>query len=216
MIFFKINSKEEISGLKTERKNISNNKREDTLKSTPFISKYMISVIWLYGLSGSGKSTLSNALNYRLKDSLPIKQLDGDDLRAGLNSNLGFSDADRIENIRRSAEVTKLFVNSGFTCICSFITPSEEARSIMRSIIGKENLLEVFVDAPLDICKQRDPKGLYKRVADGKINHFSGISSSFETPIHQNITLNTETLSINECIDIIINYLKFENKPVTY
>lgn len=172
----------------------------------------MVKVIWLYGLSGSGKSTLSNALNLRLKDSVPIKQLDGDDLRIGLNSNLGFSDADRIENIRRSAEVTKLFINSGFTCICSFITPSEEARAVMRSIIGIENLLEIFVDAPLSLCQQRDPKGLYKKVADGKIGQFSGISSSFETPTKQNITLNTELLTTNECINIILNYLRLENK----
>ncbi len=164
----------------------------------------MVSVIWLYGLSGSGKSTLSAALYNCLKDQVPIKRLDGDDLRTGLNSNLGFSDADRVENIRRSAEVTKLFVESGFTCICSFITPTEESRSIMRLIIGKENLLEVFVAAPIEICQQRDPKGLYKKVANGKINQFTGISSSFETPLFQNITVNSATHNVNECVELIL------------
>lgn len=171
----------------------------------------MISVIWFYGLSGSGKSTLSAALYDCLKDNVLIKQLDGDDLRAGLNSNLGFSDADRVENIRRSAEVAKLFVESGFTCICSFITPTEEARTIMRSVIGKENLLEVFVDAPLEICQQRDPKGLYKKVADGRIGQFSGISSIFETPTLQNITLNTSNNNVQECLQLVLDALKLRS-----
>lgn len=165
----------------------------------------MISVIWLYGLSGSGKTTLSNALSDRLRDIAPIIQLDGDDLRNGLNNNLGFSNSDRIENIRRSAEVAKLFVNSGFLCICSFITPLEEARSVMRKIIGKNQLLEIFVDAPLEICQQRDPKGLYQKVANGMIGQFSGISSAFELPKYQNLTLNTTKHNVNECVEIIVN-----------
>ncbi len=164
--------------------------------------------IWMTGLSGSGKTTIGSALEKKLYGAGLLTQiLDGDIVREGINRGLGFSDADRKENIRRIAEVTKLFVNCGVITICCFVSPTEEIRSIAKSIIGDEDYLEVFVNASLDVCEQRDVKGLYAKARKGEIKDFTGIGSVYETPLNPQIELKTNELSIDSCVDIIMEHL---------
>jgi adenylylsulfate kinase len=140
-------------------------------------------VIWFTGLSGSGKTTLASLLEKRLFEFNYFCQiLDGDNVRSGINKNLVFTDADRIENIRRIAEVSKLFMNCGIILICAFISPTNEMRNMAREIIGDDDFLEVFINTPLEVCEQRDPKGLYKKARAGEIKNFTGISAPFEVP----------------------------------
>jgi len=140
-------------------------------------------VIWLYGLSGSGKSTLANGLERRLwADGFATHLLDGDNVRAGLNRDLGFSDADRAENIRRVAEVAKLFVQAGVVVIAAFITPQRALRQMARQIVGAEDFLEIYVAASFEACARRDPKGLYAKAGAGKVAQFTGRDSAFEPP----------------------------------
>ena len=161
-------------------------------------------VVWFFGLSGSGKSTLCNSI----EKSLFLKKintviLDGDTLRNGLNNDLNFSEEDRNENIRRVSETSKILLNNGVVTLCSFITPLEKNRDLVNSIIGRENILWVFVDTPLDICSKRDTKGLYKLAQKGEIDQFTGVSSLFENPSNvdfisdykENIKHVTEILS---------------------
>jgi adenylylsulfate kinase len=148
-------------------------------------------VIWFTGLSGSGKTSLASLLEKRLFEFNYFCQiLDGDNVRSGINKNLMFTDADRIENIRRIAEVSKLFMNCGIILICAFISPTNEMRNMAREIIGDQDFLEVFINTPLEICEQRDPKGLYKKARAGEIKNFTGISAPFEVP--QNPFLDVE------------------------
>lgn len=159
-------------------------------------------VVWLYGLSGSGKTTLANALDRRLaEDGYVSYVLDGDNVRKGLNGDLGFSDEDRCENIRRVAEVSKLFVDAGVIAINCFITPLQSLRDMAREIIGSEDLFEVFVDASYEACAQRDPKGLYKRVAEGKVAQFTGRDSRFERPENPDLILETEKETPQESLE---------------
>ncbi|MDX8339307.1 adenylyl-sulfate kinase [Draconibacterium sp. IB214405] len=140
-------------------------------------------VIWFTGLSGSGKTTLASKLEKRLFELNYFCQiLDGDNVRSGINKNLRFTEGDRLENIRRIAEVSKLFMNCGIILICSFISPTDEMRNMAREIIGEDDFLEIFVNTPLEVCEQRDPKGLYKKARAGEIPNFTGISSPFEHP----------------------------------
>jgi adenylylsulfate kinase len=140
-------------------------------------------VVWLYGLSGSGKSTLAHMLERVLhEEGRATVLLDGDNLRTGLNSGLGFTEEDRRENIRRVAEVAKLFVDSGLITLCSFICPYRSLRSLARQIIGEKDFLEVYVHATFESCTRRDPKGLYKKAAEGRVAHFTGRDSVFEEP----------------------------------
>ena len=147
-------------------------------------------VIWMTGLSGSGKSTIAGLLERKLLENGFFSQvLDGDNVRNGLNNNLGFSLEDRKENIRRIAEVAKLYMNSGIVTICTFISPTIEVREFAKQIIGKDDFVEIFVDAPLEVCEQRDVKGLYQKARSGEIKDFTGISSPFEPPIKPDLTL---------------------------
>ncbi len=156
-------------------------------------------VLWMVGLSGSGKSTLARALEKDLHQAGFLTQLlDGDNLRTGLNNNLGFSEADRLENIRRAAEVSKLFMNCGIVTICSFISPTEEIRSMAREIIG-EGFMEVYINCPIEICEQRDVKGLYKKVRNGEIKNFTGIDSPFEGPVRPDIEIRTDLEPLEDC-----------------
>jgi len=140
-------------------------------------------VVWLYGLSGSGKSTLANALERRLHaDGFATHLLDGDNVRVGLNRDLGFSDADRAENIRRVAEVAKLFVQAGVVVIAAFITPQRALRQLARGIIGAEDFVEIYVSASFETCARRDPKGLYAKAGAGQVAQFTGRDSAFEPP----------------------------------
>lgn len=162
-------------------------------------------VIWMYGLSGSGKSTLANLLERRLHEAgRMIKVLDGDNIRSGLNSNLGFSDEDRQENIRRVAEVAKLFSEAGIITITSFITPNNELREIARGIIGSNDLLEVYVKASFETCAERDPKGLYAKVKAGEVKQFTGKDSAFEEPNNPDLVVDTEALSEEESLSLLL------------
>ncbi len=150
-------------------------------------------VVWMCGLSGSGKTTLANALDRRLAaEGFRSFVLDGDNVRAGLNRGLGFSDDDRQENIRRVAEVSKLFVQSGMIVINAFITPRAALRELARGIIGPDDLLEVYVEASFDACARRDPKGLYARAKEGAVASFTGRDSAFEPPARAGLVLHTE------------------------
>ncbi len=154
-------------------------------------------VIWLYGLSGSGKSTLAIALERRLHaEGFATQLLDGDNIRTGLNRGLGFSDADRAENIRRIAEVAKLHAHAGLVTLCSFITPLRSLRASAREIIGPADLLEVYVKASFATCAQRDPKGLYAKAAAGGVGQFTGKDSAFEEPVGGSDAASGETATL--------------------
>lgn len=165
-------------------------------------------VIWLTGLSGSGKSTIANQLAKDLhKSGKLVYILDGDNVRMGLNSDLGFSDNDRKENIRRIAEVAKLMSDAGIITITSFISPFIEERQKAKEIIGTENFVEVWISTPLEICESRDPKGLYKRARSGEIPYFTGIDSPYENPVNPDIKIESDKYNLSECSDIIISHL---------
>lgn len=161
--------------------------------------------IWFTGLSGSGKTTIAIALEKELLNKGMLTQiLDGDNIRAGINNNLGFTDADRTENIRRIAEVTKLFVNCGIVTICCFVSPTEEIRNVAKRIIGKDDFIEVFVNTSLEVCEKRDIKGLYAKARKGEIKDFTGISAPFEAPAAPAVEI-TEALSIDESVKRILD-----------
>ncbi|MFU8843060.1 MAG: adenylyl-sulfate kinase [Bacteroidales bacterium] len=165
-------------------------------------------VIWMTGLSGAGKTTIAKYLDEALYRQGYIAQiLDGDNIRAGINNNLSFSDDDRFENIRRIAEISKLFINCGIIIINSFISPTEAIRKMALEIIGKENFVEVFVSAPIEVCEQRDTKGLYARARRGEIRNFTGIDSPFELPEHADVTIHTHKQTIEESVNQLLDYL---------
>src|SRR5210317_2279136 len=158
-------------------------------------------VIWFTGLSGSGKTTLASNLEKELFFRRFFCQvLDGDNIRSGINNNLGFSKEDRLENIRRIAEVSKLLINTGMITICSFISPTEEIRSMARSIIGEKDFIEVFLNPPLSVCEERDVKGLYRRARAGEIQDFTGISAPFEAPENPDVEIDTSVTGIKESV----------------
>jgi adenylylsulfate kinase len=164
-------------------------------------------VVWMVGLSGSGKSTLATGLENKLHELGYLTMLlDGDNLRVGINSNLGFSEADRTENIRRAAEVSKLFADCGVVTICSLISPTREIRTLAASILGKK-YLEVYVNAPLEACEQRDVKGLYAKARRGEIKQFTGIDAPFEAPESPDIEVHTHLHSPEECLEQILHKL---------
>jgi adenylylsulfate kinase len=163
-------------------------------------------VIWFTGLSGSGKTTLASNLEKELFFHRFFCQvLDGDNIRAGINNNLGFSETDRLENIRRISEVSKLLINTGLITICSFISPTEEIRHMARNIIGDNDFIEIFLNPPLEVCEQRDTKGLYKKARAGEIKDFTGISSPFEAPEHPDLEIDTSIISIKDSVEMIFN-----------
>ncbi len=168
--------------------------------------KQKAKVIWLTGLSGSGKTTIGASLEKELYNLGYLTQvLDGDNIRSGINKNLKFTEEDRLENIRRIAEVTKLFLNCGVITINCFITPTESIRQIARDIIGRENMIEVYINASLEACEARDQKGLYKKARSGELKNFTGISSSFEVPQGADIELLTDELGIKEATEKLLN-----------
>lgn len=166
-------------------------------------------VLWYTGLSGSGKSTVANAVDRKLYDQgVKTYVLDGDNVRHGLNGDLSFSDADRIENIRRVGEVAKLFVDAGVLVSTAFISPFTDDRSLVRELLPEGQFLEVFIDTPLNVCEQRDPKGLYKKARAGEIKNFTGIDSAYEAPVSPDIRVKTAGKSIEECADFVITQLR--------
>ncbi|KAB5257971.1 adenylyl-sulfate kinase [Bacteroides stercoris] len=165
-------------------------------------------MIWFTGLSGSGKSTIAIALERELhKRGLLCRILDGDNIRSGINNNLGFTEADRIENIRRIAEVSKLFVDTGIITIAAFISPSNDIREMAANIIGKDDFLEVYVSTPIEECERRDVKGLYAKARRGEIKNFTGISAPFEAPAHPALTLDTSALSLKESVNKLLELI---------
>ncbi len=162
-------------------------------------------MIWFTGLSGSGKSTLAIALEGELyKQGILCRILDGDNIRSGINNNLGFSEADRTENIRRIAEVSKLFVDCGIVTIAAFISPTHAIRRMASEIIGVDDFLEVYVSTPIEECERRDVKGLYAKARRGEIKEFTGISSPFEAPEHPFISIDTSRQSLADSVKVLL------------
>ncbi|HIS33686.1 MAG TPA: adenylyl-sulfate kinase [Candidatus Avirikenella pullistercoris] len=162
-------------------------------------------MLWFTGLSGSGKSTLAIALERELhRRGFLCRILDGDNIRAGINKNLGFSEEDRIENIRRIAEVAKLFVDTGIITLAAFISPTNEIRRMAADIIGEDDFLEIYVSTPIEVCEQRDVKGLYKKARKGEIKNFTGISSVFEEPESPALIIDTSKYTVEESVEKLL------------
>ena len=166
-------------------------------------------MLWFTGLSGAGKSTIANTLEKRLHAmGRHTYLLDGDNIRHGLNKDLGFTDADRVENIRRVAEAARLFVDAGLIVMVSFISPFRSERRMARDLFAEGEFIEIFVDTPLEVCEARDPKGLYRRRAQGLIANFTGIDSLYETPEHAELTLDTSKSTPEELAEIVLRELR--------
>lgn len=165
-------------------------------------------VIWITGLSGSGKTTIAQDLEIELhKRGYLTKLLDGDNVRTGINNNLSFTEEDRKENIRRIAEVSKLFMKGGVILINCFISPTKEIRDQARDIVGKDDFFEIFVNTPLEVCEQRDEKGLYAKARAGLIKNFTGIDSPYEAPVNPSVEIKTTECSIQESVQILLDKL---------
>lgn len=168
-------------------------------------------MLWFTGLSGSGKSTVAIALERELqKRGLLCRILDGDNIRTGINANLGFSADDRRENIRRVAEVAKLFVDTGIITIAAFVSPTEDLRNLAQHIIGKDDFKEIFISTPIEECERRDVKGLYARARRGEVKNFTGISAPFEAPQHPALSLDTSKLSLEESVAQLLQLLNIK------
>ncbi len=188
--------------------NITWHNRKISRENRLDLTKNKNKVVWFTGLSGSGKSTIAIELEKKLHEKGILSYvLDGDNVRHGLNKDLGFSTKDREENIRRLAELTKLFHDSGVFTIASFISPFKKERDLARSYAG-EDFIEVHVDCPLEECEKRDTKGLYKKARSGELKEFTGISHPYEIPENPEITINTKDKNVEECVEEIIRYLK--------
>ena len=178
---------------------ISGKQRKERLKQQP-------KLIWFTGLSGSGKSTLANAVETQLfEDGYMTYLLDGDNIRTGLNKDLGFSDSDRIENIRRIAEVAKLMMDAGLLVVSAFISPFREERAMIAELVGEENFLEVFVDCPIEVCEQRDVKGLYAKARKRIIKNFTGIDSPYEKPLDPAVHVHSDIEELKDSVQKVIN-----------
>lgn len=165
-------------------------------------------LLWFTGLSGSGKSTVANALDVALHNrGYHTFLLDGDNVRHGLCEDLGFSNEDRVENIRRVGEVCKLFADAGLIVMSAFISPFTSDRRLVRKLFPAGEFIEVFMDTPLATCEERDPKGLYEKARSGQIKHFTGIDSPYDVPAHPEVRLDTSSMSVEECVETLIAYL---------
>ena len=173
-------------------------------------NRHSSKVLWFTGFSGSGKTTIANALEKRLHDDgIRTYILDGDNIRHGLNNDLGFTIPDRVENIRRVAEVAKLFVDAGVVVLTAFISPFKAERQAARDLFEDDEFIEIFVDTPLEVAEKRDPKGLYKQARKMRIPNFTGIDSPYEVPDNPNITLSTESNTVEELVNFLIKKIKF-------
>jgi adenylylsulfate kinase len=165
-------------------------------------------VLWFTGLSGSGKSTIATEVQYILHHKgFLVMVLDGDNVRTGINKNLGFSEADRTENIRRIAEVAKLFLDCGVVTLCSFVSPVNELRELARQIIGVEDFFEIYVNTSVETCEQRDVKGLYAKARTGELKDFTGISAPFEAPLNPALEIITENKDVNESVKEVMDFI---------
>ncbi|ALO40710.1 MULTISPECIES: adenylyl-sulfate kinase [Pseudoalteromonas] len=166
-------------------------------------------ILWFTGFSGSGKSTVAGALESALhQQGVHTYLLDGDNVRHGLCKDLGFSDEDRVENIRRVGELSKLMVDAGLVVLTAFISPFQAERDMVRNLVGDGEFIEVFLDTPLDVCEQRDPKGLYKKARAGEIKHFTGIDSDYQVPVNPEIRIDTSANSLEQSVQQLVAYLK--------
>lgn len=182
--------------------NISNEKRAEQKKQKPLM-------IWLTGLSGSGKSTIANQLDIYLNEKgFHTYSLDGDNIRKGINNNLGFTEEDRNENLRRVAEIGKLMLDAGLICIGAFISPLEKDRELVKEIIGKQNFVEIFVNTSVEVCEKRDVKGLYAKARKGEIKNFTGISAPYEAPINPDIEIKTVDVPLEKAVQQIFQTIE--------
>ncbi len=181
---------------------VSREQRSALLKQSP-------KLIWFTGLSGSGKSTLAVQLEAVLHaKGFKTYLLDGDNIRAGINKDLSFTDADRVENIRRIGEVSKLMLDAGIIVLSAFISPFQSDRDYVKKIAGPENYIEVFVDTPIEVCEQRDVKGLYKKARAGEIKNFTGIDSAYEIPVSPDIIIQTHVLNVNDSLALLLSVVE--------
>ncbi|WP_399632176.1 adenylyl-sulfate kinase [Sporosarcina sp. SG10008] len=196
----------------TESTNIVWHESEVTKKKRQELKGHKSAILWFTGLSGSGKSTVSVALETKLHaKGIHTYRLDGDNVRHGLNKNLGFSPNDRTENIRRIGEVSKLMVDAGLFTLTAFISPYQEDRDQVREIVKSDEFIEIYVKASLETCEERDPKGLYKKARLGEIKGFTGIDAPYEEPVNPEIIIDTNQLNIVESVKAIVSYLKENN-----
>ncbi|MCC5797783.1 MAG: adenylyl-sulfate kinase [Methylophaga sp.] len=166
-------------------------------------------VLWFTGLSASGKSTIAGAVEQKLFElGHHTYLLDGDNVRHGLNKDLGFSDADRVENIRRIGELSKLFADAGLIVLSAFISPFRSDRRLVRDLMADGEFVEIYMNTPIEVCEQRDPKGLYQKARKGEIKNFTGIDSEYEVPEQPEVVLNTAECSVEECAALVIDYLR--------
>lgn len=185
-----------------ELKLVSRKKKEKRLQQKA-------KVIWITGLSGSGKTTLAKLLDNRLfKDGYFTQVLDKDMVRSGLNKKLGYTPEDRKENVRRVAEIAKMYIESGIICICAFTSPQEKLRKKVRKIIGKKDFIEIYLNTPLEVCEGRNINELYTLAKEGKIKNFAGVSLQFEPSLKARLTLDTSALGVEECVHKIIEAIK--------
>ncbi|WP_038056453.1 adenylyl-sulfate kinase [Thermodesulfobacterium hydrogeniphilum] len=168
-------------------------------------------VVWFTGLPSSGKSTIAHTLEKVLfEKGIKVYVFDGDNIRHGLNSDLGFSSEDRKENLRRIAEVAKLFVDAGLIVLCAFVSPHKKDREFIKQIIGREDFIEVYMKCPVEVCEKRDPKGMYKKAREGLIKEYTGISAPYEEPENPDLIIESHKISIEKAVQEIYNYLKIK------
>jgi len=190
------------------QKNIVWHEHKVSRRDREVIKGHKPCILWFTGLPSSGKSTIANELEHVLnKRGAHTYVLDGDNVRHGLNKNLGFSKEDRKENIRRVGEVAKLFVDAGILPITAFISPFKEDRDMVRALMKEGEFIEVFIKCPLEVCMERDPKGLYKKAIAGEVKDFTGISHPYEEPSNSEIVIKTDKISVKEAVDVIVEYL---------
>ena len=193
--------------MKKKSKNVVWQQQAVSRKQRESLNKHRGAILWFTGLSGAGKSTISSSVEAALHErGILTMVLDGDNIRHGLCSDLGFSETDRQENIRRIGETAKLFMESGVVILTAFISPFRSDRQIARGLVNEEDFSEIYVECPLEVCEDRDIKGLYKKARNGEINNFTGISSPYEVPENASLTVNTDDLSVEECVEKVIKY----------
>ena len=193
--------------MKKKSKNVVWQQQAVSRKQRESLNKHRGAILWFTGLSGAGKSTISSSVEAALHErGILTMVLDGDNIRHGLCSDLGFSETDRQENIRRIGETAKLFMESGVVILTAFISPFRSDRQSARGLVNEEDFSEIYVECPLEVCEDRDIKGLYKKARNGEINNFTGISSPYEVTENASLTVNTDELSIEECVEKVIKY----------
>ena len=190
------------------QKNIVKHSYSVNLESRKKLKQHQPLLLWFTGLSGSGKSTIANCVEQELhKNSIHTYTLDGDNIRKGLNSNLSFSPEDRTENIRRIAETAHLMMDAGLVVLAAFVSPYRNDRDHIRNIVGDDNIVEIYINTSIEECERRDVKGLYKKARKGEIKNMTGISAPYESPLHPDIQINTEEVTVVDATKQIINFI---------